>query len=178
MKNKGVFIDRDGTLNRDVPYCSRPQDFELLPGAGESLRLLKAAGFKIIVVTNQSGIARGYFTKETLELIHNKMRSDLAGYGAGVDAVYYCPHHPNDGCDCRKPEPKMVLEAAKDLNIDLSQSYVIGDDKKDVEMGIRAGCRKSLRINSNMLPDTENETFSSFLRAVHWLIDYDKKNII
>jgi len=144
--NRAVFIDRDGTINRDVPYCSRPEDFELLPGAAEAIKLLNEHGFKVVVVTNQSGIARGYFTEETLARIHDKMRRELAKHGARVDAIYYCPHHPEDNCECRKPKPKMVLQAAKDLDIDLSQSYVIGDDDKDIDLARRAGCRAGIRV--------------------------------
>jgi D,D-heptose 1,7-bisphosphate phosphatase len=169
-QNRAVFVDRDGTINRDVPYCSRPEDFELLAGVGEGIRLLNENGYKVIVITNQSGIARGYFTEETLEEIHQKMRQDLKAYHARVDAIYYCPHHPDEGCDCRKPNPKMVFEAAKDLNCDISKSYVIGDSEKDIEMGLRAGCNQSLMINSNGIPNTGQGLFRSFKEAVNWLL--------
>ena len=144
--NRAVFVDRDGTINRDVPYCSRPEDFELLPGAAEAIRLLNEHSFKVVVITNQSGIARGYFTEEMLAKIHDKMRSELAKHGAHVDAIYYCPHHPDDNCECRKPKPKMVLQAARDLQIDLSQSYVVGDAEMDVELARRAGCKAGIRV--------------------------------
>ena len=144
-KNRAVFIDRDGTIARDVPYCSRPEDFELLPDVVEGVKLLNERNFKVVVVTNQSGVARGYFTEETLAKIHDKMRAELARYGARVDAIYYCPHHPDDNCECRKPKPKMLLHAASDLDIDLKQSFIIGDSDMDVEAGNRAGCR-SIRI--------------------------------
>lgn len=144
--NRAVFIDRDGTIAKDVPYCSRPEDFELLPGAAEGIKLLKENGFLVIIITNQSGIARGYFTEETLSQIHQKMQMELAQHGACVDAIYYCPHHPDDGCDCRKPKPKLVFQAARDLNIDLSQSYVIGDSEMDTELAKQAGCAGAVRI--------------------------------
>ena len=127
--HKTVFLDRDGTIARDVPYCSRSEDFELLSGAAEGIKLLNEHGFKVVVVTNQSGIGRGYFTEKMLAEIHDKMITQLAEHGAHVDAIYYCPHHPDDKCECRKPKPKMVLQAARDLDIDLSQSYVIGDSE-------------------------------------------------
>jgi len=124
--HKAVFLDRDGTIAKDVPYCSRPEDFELLPGVAEGIKLLNERGFKVVIITNQSGIARGYFTEGMLASIHDKMQKELAKHGAHVDAIYYCPHHPDNNCECRKPKPKMVLQAAIDLDIDLSQSYVIG----------------------------------------------------
>jgi D,D-heptose 1,7-bisphosphate phosphatase len=173
LKNKAVFIDRDGTINRDVPYCSRPEDFELLPGVGEGIRLLKEAGYKIIVITNQSGIARGYFTREMLDNIHTRMNAELAKYHASIDAIYYCPHHPDDNCDCRKPKPKMIFEAARDQKLDLAQSFVIGDSEKDVEMGIKAKCKESLLINSEVSV-SNIKGFDSFLDAVNWIVNNDK----
>ncbi len=142
--NRAVFIDRDGTIARDVHYCSRPEDFELLPKAAEGVRLLNQRGFKVVVITNQSGIARGYFTEEILAKIHLKMKEELAKGGAFVDSIYYCPHHPDDGCQCRKPKPKLMLQAVSDLDINLSESYVIGDLDMDIEMGWRVGCKTLL----------------------------------
>lgn len=142
--NRAVLIDRDGTISKNVPYCSSPKDFELLPEVAEGIKLLNKHYFKVVVVTNQSGIARGYFTEETLAKIHDKMRDELARHGAYIDAIYYCPHHPDDDCDCRKPSPRMVLQAASDLNINLSQSYVVGDSEMDIEMGKRAKCKTIL----------------------------------
>jgi len=141
---RAVFLDRDDTLCKDVPYCSRPEDLNLLPGAGDAVRKLNEAGFCIVVVTNQSGIARGYLTEHDLALIHEKMRRDLAAHGARVDGIYHCPHHPDEGCDCRKPKPTMVLRAAKDLGIDLKRSYMVGDRLHDVQMGKAAGTRTVL----------------------------------
>jgi len=172
--NRAVFIDRDGTINRDVPYCSRPEDFELLPGAAEAIRLLNEHGFKVVVVTNQSGIARGYFTEEMLARIHDKMRRELARHGARVDAIYHCPHHPDDNCDCRKPKPKMVLQAAKDLDIDLSQSYVIGDDQKDIELARQAGCRAGIRIGGEAGPG--KQTAASFLDAARQILGLEERS--
>jgi len=141
VANKAVFLDRDGTMAKDVPYCRHPQDFELFPGTAKAVRLLNEHGFKVIVVTNQSGIARGYFTEETLVEIHHKMKEELAKEGAWVDAIYYCPHHPDDNCDCRKPKPKLVLQAAKDYDIDLKQSFMVGDLQMDIELGKVVGCK-------------------------------------
>jgi len=144
--HKAVFLDRDGTIARDVPYCSRPEDFELLPGVVEGIKLLNEHGFKVVVVTNQSGIGRGYFTERMLAEIHDKMITQLAEHGAHMDAIYYCPHHPDDNCDCRKPKPKMVFQAALDLDIDLNQSYVIGDSEMDVELARQAGCKAGIKV--------------------------------
>ncbi len=141
---RAVFLDRDDTIARDVPYCSRPEDLELLPGVGEGIRLLNESGFKVIIITNQSGIARGYFTEEMLGEIHQKMKDDLAKCGAHIDAIYYCPHHPDDGCDCRKPKPALAFQAAKEHHINLSRSFLIGDKLQDIEAGHFAGCKTVL----------------------------------
>jgi len=150
--HKAVFIDRDDTINRDVPYCSRTEDFELLPTVGTGIMLLNQAGFKVVVITNQSGIARGYFTEDTLEKIHQKMADELAKYGAHVDAIYYCPHHPDENCECRKPKPKLAYQAIDELHIDAQQSYVIGDRLMDVELARAIGC-KSVMVPSEFGKD-------------------------
>jgi len=141
VANRAVFVDRDGTMARDVRYCRRPEDFELFPNTAKAIKLLSEHGFKVIVITNQSGIARGYFTEETLAKIHDKMKRELAKGEAWVDAIYYCPHHPDDNCDCRKPRPKLVLQAAEDYDIDLNQSFVVGDLQIDIELGKAVGCK-------------------------------------
>jgi len=148
-RNKAVFLDRDGTISRDVPYCSRPEDFELLPMVAEAIKLLNDHGLKVIVVTNQSGVGRGYFTEDMLAQIHQKMVDELAKTGAFVDAIYYCPHHPDENCECRKPKPKMILQAARDLDINIRRSYFVGDSDLDIEAGKRAGCRTVLVKTSN-----------------------------
>jgi histidinol-phosphate phosphatase family protein len=148
-----VFIDRDGTMAPDVHYCRRPEDFELFPNTAKAIRLLNEHGFKVIVITNQSGIARGYFTEDTLARIHDKMITELAKEGARVDAIYYCPHHPNDKCDCRKPKPKLVLQAAKEYNINLKRSFVVGDLEMDVDLGKAVGCKSILIKGSSSVSD-------------------------
>ena len=172
--HKAVFIDRDGTIAKDVPYCSRPEDFELLPGAAEGIKLLNEHGFKVVVITNQSGIARGYFTEEMLARIHGKMQKELAKHGAHVDAIYYCPHHPDDNCECRKPKPKMVLQAALHLDIDLSQSYVIGDTEMDVELARQAGCKAGIRVGE--AEGTGHRAAASFNDTVCWVIQQAKES--
>ena len=171
--HKAVFLDRDGTIARDVPYCSRPEDFELLPDVAEGIKLLNEHGFKVVVVTNQSGIARGYFTEKMLAEIHDKMITQLAEHGAHVDAIYYCPHHPDDNCECRKPKPKMVFQAALDLDIELGQSYVIGDSEMDVELARQAGCNAGIRVGEP--GDTGDCVVVSFRDAVHRVVQQAKK---
>ncbi len=173
---KAVFIDRDGTIVKDVPYCSHPDDLELLTGAGEGIRKLNEARFKVIIVTNQSGIARGYFSVSTLEQIHQKLRNDLVKYGAHIDDIYYCPHHPDYSCDCRKPKPTLILQAATEHNIDLSESFFIGDTVNDMEAGRKAGCKTVLLIPSKT-PDnyqahriTPDFIVSNFRQAVEEII--------
>ncbi len=144
MANKAAFIDSDGTIAKDVPYCRRPEDFELLPTVPEAIKLLNQNGCKVVVVTNQSGIARGYFTEETLAQIHNKMTHELAQSGARVDAIYYCPHHPDDGCDCRKPKIALFQQAAQELGINLNHSFVIGDMQMDIDASKALGCKTIL----------------------------------
>jgi len=150
-KHKAVFLDRDGTINVEVEYLSRVEDFQFIPGVPWALRCLKHAGYLLVVVTNQSGIARGLYDEAQLEAVHRHMHEDLASYSAGVDACYFCPHHPHHGkgdylkeCGCRKPLPGMLEQAALDLDIDLAGSYMIGDKLADVEAGLAAGCTPML----------------------------------
>ena len=157
MANRAVFLDRDGTIAIDVPYCRRPEDFKLFPNTARAIKLLNEHGYKVIIITNQSGVARGYFDEDTLERIHQKMRRELAEDGARIDGIYYCPHHPDDDCECRKPKPKMILQAAEEHDIDIKQSFMVGDMLMDIQVGQNAGCRTVL-----LLPDTgENEAGST-----------------
>lgn len=148
--NRAVFIDRDGTINVEKEYLFLIDQFEFIPGAVEGIRHLNDAGYLVVVVTNQSGVARGYYTEEDVLLLHRHIDAQLVLLGARVDAWYYCPHHPSGRgsyslpCCCRKPLPGMLLEAARRLEIDLSQSYMIGDKLADVEAGRAAGCQSIL----------------------------------
>lgn len=159
-KQKAIFLDRDGTINKYVGFLRNIEDFELIDGAAEAIRLINQSGCLAIVVTNQPVIARGEVTWEQLNEIHRKMETLLGKEGAYVDGIYICPHHPDKGfagerpeykivCDCRKPKPGLLLKAAKDFNIDLSQSYMIGDDNRDVEAGNNAGVKESIKIETN-----------------------------
>jgi len=151
-----VFFDKDGTLVRDVPYNVDPQRIELMPGAGEGAAQLAAAGYAIVVVSNQSGIARGLFPEHALEQVGQRLRELLADYYVPLAGFYYCPHHPQGvvteytvNCECRKPLPGMILQAARDLSLDLSRSWMVGDILDDVEAGHRAGCQAALIDNGH-----------------------------
>jgi D-glycero-D-manno-heptose 1,7-bisphosphate phosphatase len=152
-----VFVDRDNTLIRDPGYLRDVGRVELLPGVAEALRRLRAAGYPVVVVSNQSGVARGYLSEQEVDAIHDRMRGLLAGHGAGVDAIYYCPYFDGPEAirteyridsDLRKPKPGMLLLAARDHAIDLSRSWMIGDSERDVQAGRAAGCRTIL-LSSN-----------------------------
>ena len=154
-KQKAVFLDRDGTINKYVGFLRNIDDFELIEGIAEAIRKINESGYLAIVVTNQPVVARGEVSFEELEEIHNKMETLLGEEGAYLDAIYYCPHHPHKGyegerpelkidCDCRKPKPGMLLKAAADFNIDLSQSWMVGDGENDVKAGRNAGCKTAL----------------------------------
>lgn len=177
-KQKAVFLDRDGTINKYVGFLRNIDDFELIDGVAEAIKRINASGYLAIVVTNQPVIARGEVTVPQLQKIHNKMETLLGLEGAYVDAIYYCPHHPHKGyegeipelkidCDCRKPKPGMLLQAAQDFNIDLSQSYMVGDGENDVKAGIAAGCM-------SVLLGEKNAKNIGQLRTVATLMNFSK----
>jgi len=141
--NKAVFLDRDGTVIYDRNYLSDPALVELLPGVVEGLKLFKENGFLLIIVSNQSGIARGYFTENELTAVNAKLEDLLKKEGAALDANYYCIHSPDDMCDCRKPAIGMALRAKKEFDIDLSASFMIGDKLSDIQFGNNFGARAS-----------------------------------
>ncbi len=171
---KTVFVDRDGTIARDVHYCRRVEDFEFLPTVPEAIRLLNEHDFKTVVVTNQSGVARGYFTEATLLQIHQHMKKELARYGAWIDAIYYCPHHPDEGCECRKPRTGLFRQAARELDIDFSGSFVVGDMAMDIEAGRVLSCQTVLvttgpQERSN-IANSPDYIADSLLEAAQWII--------
>lgn len=170
LKNtqKAVFLDRDGTINKYKGFMRDIDEFELIPGVAKAIKKINSSGYLCIVVTNQPVIARGEVTYEQLDEIHNKMETLLGLEGAYIDGLYYCPHHPHKGyegeipelkieCDCRKPKPGMLLNAAKDFNIDLSRSYMVGDGENDIKAGNAAGC-KTILINGQW-SDAKPEDF-------------------
>lgn len=179
---KAVFIDKDGTLIPNIPYNVDPDRITIDNETIEGLRLLKEEGFLLVVISNQSGIAKGYFEEKDLEQVWNKISAVLQMHELSIDAFYYCPHEPNGRvepyamkCHCRKPEPGMILTAAAELKIDLSQSWMIGDILNDVEAGKRGGCSTVLIDNGNetewMLNEVRTPCFiaKNFLEAASYI---------
>jgi D-glycero-D-manno-heptose 1,7-bisphosphate phosphatase len=151
MPREAVFLDRDGTLIEEVHYLATPEQVRLIPGAAEAVRKLNDAGVLVVVVTNQAGVARGYFPESRVAEVHARLSALFAEHGAKIDAYYFCPHHPTEGvdlyrveCECRKPKPGLLLTAARELDIDLAQSWMIGDKLADSGAGVAAGCRAIL----------------------------------
>ena len=167
FKQKCIFLDRDGTINELNGFITKPEDFKLINGVAESIKTINDMGFLVIVITNQPIIARGDIDIETLDLIHMKLETELGNKGAFIDAIYYCPHHTDKGfegerkeykidCECRKPKPGMILKAARIFNIDLKQSYMVGDNMCDVIAGISAGCNPVFLTNNKPFALLEN----------------------
>ena len=181
---KAVFLDRDGTIIEDIGYLSDICQIRILPGAVEAIRSLNDNGFKVIIVTNQAGVARGYFTEFRANEINEKLLQLLAGQGSIVEKIYYCPHHI-DGivekykkeCNCRKPNPGMILQAAKELDIDINNSFMIGDKSSDSEAGRRAGCRTIVvgggidHQEMEVLSQPADHIATDLLEAVKWMLD-------
>lgn len=179
--NRAVFLDRDGTISRDVPYCSRPEDMELLPGVARGVAYL-SQHFTVVVVTNQSGVARGYFTEEMLDRIHRRMLQELSREGGRVDAIYYCPHHPQDNCECRKPAPGLILAATQEMDIDLTGSYLMGDQLPDIAAARGAGCRAVLiddlfYIKRNLPRETAPDYIApDFYTGALWIVAHARSH--
>lgn len=180
-RQRAIFLDRDGTINKYVGFLTDINDFELLPNVVEAIKKINTSGYLAVVVTNQPVVARGEVTYDELQEIHNKMETLLGAEGAYIDAIYYCPHHPHKGyegeipelkfeCDCRKPKPGMLIKAAADFNIDLSQSWMIGDGENDVLAGKNAGCktgyinRENKLINADITGDSLMEIVGEILK--------------
>ena len=147
MKHKAAFLDRDGTIIRNIPYLTDPAQVQFIPGGVDALRNLRGNGYLLVIVTNQSLVGRGMGTREEVEAVNRRMTELLETEGVAIDALKYCPHHPDEHCTNRKPEPGMLLEAAAELDIDLSRSIMIGDSPADVQAGERAGCPINIRID-------------------------------
>ena len=146
MTRRAIFMDRDGTISDEVGYVNHLSRYRLLPRSLQAIRLVNDSGFLAVVTTNQSGVARGYFSESLVEQVHERLLAWARDSGARLDAIYYCPHHPQEGdppfrsdCDCRKPRPGMIRRAAREHDIDLSRSYVVGDTRADIEAGAAAG---------------------------------------
>lgn len=180
-----VFLDRDGTIIRDVGYLRHVDQVEVLPRVPAALRLLRDRGFKLVLVTNQSAIARGWLTERDLGAIHEALAAQLARCGAGLDGVYYCPHHPAEGqgvyriiCPCRKPGVGMIERASKELGVDPAISYVVGDQMTDMQMAERIGASAVLirgEPGSTGGDDRMVSTVVDLWEAAHWIIDHSKR---
>ena len=154
MTRRAVFMDRDGTISEEVGYVNHPARYRVFPYSGEAVRLLNEAGWLAILVTNQAGVARGYFTEDLIGAVHDRLTLELEREGARLDAVYYCAHHPSVGespyrldCDCRKPKPGLIRRAAEEFDIDLAESWMIGDRHSDVELAHNAGVRSGFVLS-------------------------------
>ncbi|HEY0003291.1 MAG TPA: HAD family hydrolase [Pyrinomonadaceae bacterium] len=154
MKRRAVFIDRDGTISEEVGYVNHPARYRVYPFSAAAIRLLQEAGWLAILVTNQAGVARGYFTEELIGSVHNILRQELEQGGARLDAIYYCAHHPSVGeppyradCDCRKPRPGLILRAAEEFELDLAGSWMVGDRYSDIELAHNAGVRSAFVLS-------------------------------
>jgi D-glycero-D-manno-heptose 1,7-bisphosphate phosphatase len=182
-----VFVDRDGTICFDRHYLSDPNGLELIPTVAEGIKRLNDAKLPVIVVTNQSGVRRGYFTEETLKTVHDRMRQILASHGAKIDDIFYCPHRPDEGCKCRKPAPGMLTQAKDKHGLDLTRSFVIGDRMMDVGMAHAVGAKGILvpepgdqyNIEKEIRESTTKPDFraDTFVQAVDWILErLDKRD--
>jgi len=191
MVHKVVFLDRDGTLNEEVGYVNHIERFILLPRVGQAIRLLNQHGWKAVVITNQSGVARGYFPESLIHQVHQKMEDLLEKEGAYLDGIYYCPHHPDIGippyrqkCRCRKPAPGLVEEAVRDLDLDTSLSYVVGDRGADIEFANRIGAKAILVLTGYGKGEWEHSkgqwrvkpdhVASDLYGAVQWILEQER----
>lgn len=183
----GAFVDRDGTLCQEREYLSDPDGVVLLPGAARGVAMLNRAGVAVVLVTNQSGVARGLFGEDAVHAVNERLRDLLARQGAVLDGMYYCPHHPDAGqapyrraCDCRKPAPGMVRRAAAELDLDLGRSVTVGDKASDVLLAGRAGCRAGVLVLTGYGAEQQHRlesvgrppdyTAGDFLSAARWII--------
>ncbi|MGI8917583.1 MAG: D-glycero-alpha-D-manno-heptose-1,7-bisphosphate 7-phosphatase [Pyrinomonadaceae bacterium] len=164
MKRPAVFIDRDGTISEEVGYINHPSRFRVFPYAANAIKLLNDRGWLAVIITNQAGVARGYFSESMIETVHDNLRRELQDQGARVDAIYYCAHHPTVGeppyrqdCDCRKPKPGLVTRAAKALDIALEKSWMIGDRYGDIELARNAGLHSALVLSGYGRGEWENQ---------------------
>jgi D-glycero-D-manno-heptose 1,7-bisphosphate phosphatase len=166
QKRPAVFLDRDGTINEEMGYINDLSRFRLLPEAASAIRRLNDAGIPVVVVTNQSGAARGYFPATLVDEVHRHLRDLLARAGAHVDAIYTCLHGPEAGCSCRKPQPGLLLRAARDLNLEVSRSYLVGDRYTDIETAANAGVQGILVLTGYGLGEYKHFHDQSRLKPV------------
>ncbi|HAG80752.1 MAG TPA: HAD family hydrolase [Cyanobacteria bacterium UBA12227] len=146
MLKPALFLDRDGVVIDYIPYLSKPEQIKIPDGAGEALKQWQDAGYRLILITNQSGVERGYFTLNELEAVHRRIINEYQKFGVDFHDILTCPHHPSKGCQCRKPSPYLILEASKKYRISIYQSFLIGDSASDLECAIRSGCQPVLLL--------------------------------
>ena len=164
---RAVFIDRDGTISEEVGYINHPSRLRVFPYAADAIKLLNKSGWLAIVTTNQAGVARGYFSEELIQTVHEKLKQDLESAAARLDAIYYCAHHPTVGeppyrldCDCRKPKPGLIHRAAEEFDIDLERSWMVGDRYSDIELARNAGVRSAFVMSGYGRGEWENQRHS------------------
>ncbi len=176
-----VLVDRDGVINRDrADYVKSWSEFEFLPGSLEALRVLAKNEYRVIVITNQSVINRKMVTEAQLQRIHEKMIGEVAGHGGSIEAVYYCPHVPDDGCSCRKPQPDLIFQAQTDYRLDLSTTCMVGDSLKDIQCARGAGCARAILVRTGHGRETErlcqqgamvpDHVADDLMAAVQWML--------
>jgi D-glycero-D-manno-heptose 1,7-bisphosphate phosphatase len=167
MSHPAVFLDRDGTINEEMGYINHLLRFRLLPKVVPAIRRLNLAGFKVVIITNQSGAARGYFPTTFVDVVHAHLKMLLAGGGAYVDGIYCCLHGPEVGCACRKPQPTLIHQAARDLDLDLTRSYAVGDRYRDIQTAANAGVKGILVLTGYGLGEYEHLRAAQTVRPVH-----------
>jgi D-glycero-D-manno-heptose 1,7-bisphosphate phosphatase len=181
-----VFLDRDGTIIKDVGFLTDVSEMTLLPGSGEAIRTLNAAGYPVVVITNQSGVGRGLFDERHVDAVHDALRAAIASDGGRIEAFYYCPHHPTKStdelyrvvCACRKPAPGLLRQAAADLDLDLSRSWMVGDWWRDVEAGVAAGTHtillrsghEGLHGKAPVPPVQPDAILNNLMEAAGWIL--------
>jgi len=175
-KNKAFFLDRDGVIIKNIPYLNTIEELEFLPGIENAIRLINESGYKCIVITNQSGVARGLVSLDELELIHKYINKSLRKHGAIIDAFYFCPHYPSAkiaryavNCDCRKPRAGMFYQAAKDHKVDLSNSVMVGDKSIDIAAGVNAGC-ETYQISNSGVFEGNKPVYTSLKQVVDFVL--------
>tara|TARA_Y100000782_G_scaffold101047_1_gene116437 strand:+ start:301 stop:795 length:495 start_codon:yes stop_codon:yes gene_type:complete len=159
---KAIFLDRDGVINQErKDYVKKLDEFRILDKTSDAINIIKNRGFLVIIITNQSAISRKLLSVETLNKIHEKLQSYLEKYGTSFDGIYFCPHMPSENCECRKPKPGLIVQAVTDFQIDLSQSYMIGNSETDVQAATNAGCKGILLKENQTLLETVVDLFES-----------------
>ena len=187
--NSVVFLDRDGTINHDSPnYIKSRSEFKFIPGSIEAIRLLTLGGFTSIVITNQSALSRRFISPGELDLIHGMMKDAIVSGGGMITDIFFCPHMPNDGCECRKPAPGLLLQAQRKYNIDLSKSIMVGDSAKDIECARNAGCGQAVLVKTGKDDDVEHilktklivadHTAKNLYEAAKWILANNKSEIL